>query len=313
MLTNNKFYSFISLYALSFYLLPKQDKLFFLYTVKNIDYLIWLSKLNFQLFVPGIYAKYQFGALGFLIFYPFLALFDRNWKEKYGLTGELYEFPFILERDRANNYQVCKNVQSKYYWYTTFTKHDISTPKVYYYNDKLINEFANEKMTYIKKPEYGGEGAGIEKISLEEYRNTEYDHSVILQEYLKDCHSKSARGVRVFTYCENKKARNYYIWFDTQTTDDFRTQAHHKTTRVFCDLERCEELTVKENDFIGDLTPKLRKLHEEEFHIIPIMSWDMILTCDDAYVFEGNMCPTKTKSKDEELLHKFKGDLSKQL
>jgi len=43
------------------------------------------------------------------------------------------------------------------------------------------------------------------------------------------------------------------------------------------------------------------------------MSWDMILTCDDAYVFEGNMCPTKTRSKDEELLEMFKKDLSKQI
>ena len=104
-------------------MLSKQDKLFFVYSIKNFKYLIWLSELNFQLFVPGIHLKYQFGSLGFLIFYPFVALFDSNWKEQYGFTGELYELPFILERDRINNYKVSKNVQSKYYWYETFTKY----------------------------------------------------------------------------------------------------------------------------------------------------------------------------------------------
>jgi hypothetical protein len=305
--------TFIGLYILAFSILPKQDKLFFIYSIKNFEYLLWLSKLNFQLFVPGIHLKYQLGSLGFIILYPFVALFDRKWKEHYGFTGELYEFPFILERDRINNYKVSKNVQSKYYWYETFTKYGISTPKVYYYNDKRINEVDIDNSIFIKKPEYGGEGAGIEKVSLEEYKNTNYKYKVLLQEYLEDCHSKAARGVRVFTYCENKKARNYYIWFDTQTTNDFRTQAHHKTVRVFCDLENCKELSRKENKYIRDLTIKLRKLHEEEFDIIPIMSWDMILTCDDAYVFEGNMCPTKTRSKDEELLKMFKKDLSKQI
>lgn len=305
--------AFFGLYIITFSRLPKQDKLFFFYIVKNFKYLIWLSKLNFQLFVPGIHMKYQICSIGFIVFYPFLALFDPNWKEKYGFTGELYEFPLILERDRINNYRVSKNVQSKYFWYETFTKYGISTPKVYYYNDQLINQVDVENSVFIKKPEYGGEGAGIEKVSLKEYENTNYKYKVLLQEYLEDCHSKSARGVRVFTYCENKKARNYYIWFDTQTTNDFRTQAHHKTVRVFCDLESCKELSIKENEYIRNLTVKLRKLHEDEFDIIPIMSWDMILTCDDAYVFEGNMCPTKTRSKNEELLKLFKKDLCRQI
>ncbi len=84
--------AFIGLYILAFSILPKQDKLFFIYSIKNFEYLLWLSKLNFQLFVPGIHLKYQLGSLGFIILYPFVALFDRKWKEHYDLQVNCMNF-----------------------------------------------------------------------------------------------------------------------------------------------------------------------------------------------------------------------------
>ena len=57
---------------------------------------------------------------------------------------------------------------------------------------------------------------------------------------------------------------------------------------------------------------KLSSLHESELHIIPILACDIILTCYDAYVFEGNIFPTKTDSKNNELHDIFKRDLVKQ-
>ena len=305
---------FIGLYVIVLSLLPKQERLSLKYSIKNYEYMRWLSKLNFQLFVPGIQLKYQVGTILLFIFYPFLTMLDPLWREKYGFTGEFYEFPLILERDRLYDYEHMKNVQSKYYWYKIFTKYDISTPKVYYYNDEIVNVIPprdNDKV-FIKKPEYGGQGAAIEKITVNEYKSTTYNYNTLLQEYLEDCNSSTARGVRLFTFCENSRARPYYLWYDTQTSDDFRTQSHHKTTRTFCDLNNCKYLSGKENNFIRDVSFKLSSLHESELHIIPILAWDIILTCDDAYVFEGNMCPTKTGSKNNELLDIFKQDLAKQ-
>ena len=305
---------FIGLYILALSLISKQDRLSLKYSVKNYEYMRWLSTLNFQLFVPGIHLKYQIGTILLLIIYPFITLLDPLWREKYGFTGEFYEFPLVLERDRQYNYEHLKNVQSKYYWYKVFRKYDISTPKVYYYNDEIVNVIPpneNDKV-FIKKPEYGGQGSAIEKVGINEYNSSTYNYNTLLQEYLEDCNSSTARGVRLYTLCENDRAEPYYLWYDTQNTDDFRTQSHHKTTRKFCDLNKCEDLSEEENTFIRDVSSKLCNLHETELNIIPILAWDIILTCDDAYVFEGNMCPTKTGSKNNELLNTFKQNLARQ-
>ena len=195
-----------------------------------------------------------------------------------------------------------------------FRKYDISTPKVYYYNDEIVNVIPpneNDKV-FIKKPEYGGQGSAIEKVGINEYNSSTYNYNTLLQEYLEDCNSSTARGVRLYTLCENDRAEPYYLWYDTQNTDDFRTQPHHNTTRKFCDLNKCEDLSEEENTFIRDVSSKLCNLHETELNIIPILAWDIILTCDDAYVFEGNMCPTKTGSKNNELLNTFKQNLARQ-
>ena len=312
MYKKSAFISYCCLYVVAFCVLPRQGTLFFIYALKNVRDIVWLASLNFTLFVQGIWLKYFLISALFLFIYPFVALFDPLWREKYGLTGELYELPLILERDRQNNYKVSKNVQSKLFWHGILNQYDIATPDVYWHNGTQIAGIRYHNQIFIEKPEYGTEGAHIKKVSLEEYKKNNYMYSVLLQEFLEDCNSKFARAVRIFTYCENQKAKKYYkhILY-TQTTNDPRTHLHHKAIKTSCDYHNCKELSPTETQYLKVLTPKLCTLHEKELYIIPIIAWDLILTCNDAYVLEGNMCPAKLM-EDGELLKMFKSDLSRQ-
>jgi hypothetical protein len=55
-----------------------------------------------------------------------------------------------------------------------------------------------------------------------------------------------------------------------------------------------------EQSYINTISQKLLLLHENKFKEIPIIGWDICLTCNGAYVFEGNIgCDIENYNYDE--------------
>ena len=222
-----------------------------------------------------------------------------KWRD-IGFTGELYELPYILEN---NDYKLLKNLQSKFYWYEIFTKYNICTPKVYFYNKIQLCDLPDDEI-FIKKPVYGTQGFGIEKVTMDEYMKSTDSHDVILQEFLENC-EKDKEGVkssRILTLSENDIVVAYSMYVANQTKNDIRSNLVHGNKMTLCNVHNCHGYNELENITLNKTIQKLITLHTNELINIPIIGWDVILTCDCAYVFEGNMCPGKNS---EELKNKL--------
>ena len=55
------------------------------------------------------------------------------------------------------------------------------------------------------------------------------------------------------------------------------------------DLSKCNNLSTKEKKMLINIKDKLLSVHKELKY--PVLGWDIILSCDAAYVLEGNNCP----------------------
>jgi hypothetical protein len=58
---------------------------------------------------------------------------------------------------------------------------------------------------------------------------------------------------------------------------------------TFCKNNHCDFLSRRENEYIHQVCRQLVELHRKEFGVVPLIGWDVCLTCDGPYVFEGNL------------------------
>lgn len=59
-------------------------------------------------------------------------------------------------------------------------------------------------------------------------------------------------------------------------------------------------LSTTEQNYIQEISNQLTALHKKTFYEIPIIGWDICLTCDGPYVFEGNLgCDIEEYNYDE--------------
>jgi len=245
-----------------------------------MDYFIWLGgkDFNFVNAYKGMY--YTLIAL----FFPILSYFDIN--KLFNLEGELYVMPLALKQDKG---KITRKMQSKLFWYYTFKENDINTPKVYYYKDKNKNYLINsiDTKNFILKPEYGTEGVNIKKATLDEFIKIESRSSLLLQEYVKDCFYPNARHFRIITAIDDKC---YLFSLDErkQINDKIASNHANGAALTMCN-ENCDFLSDIEQNYIDEIIQKLVPLHEIEFHAIPFIGWDVCLTCNGPYVFEGNL------------------------
>jgi hypothetical protein len=80
----------------------------------------------------------------FPFFFPIIATFIPQYDLLFGFEGEYFVFPISLHRDTSN---ITKKMQSKLFWYYTFKRNKILTPKVYYYFNNMI--YPSQKMIYL--------------------------------------------------------------------------------------------------------------------------------------------------------------------
>jgi hypothetical protein len=223
-----------------------------------------------------------------ILFYPMIACVIPKWDKLFNLEGQLYPVPLSLK----HNKQLCKDMQSKLFWYYTFRYNDIKTPKIYlhYINSKIetINELDNSKF-FITKPNYGTEGKSIKKIKIEELKN-EYYNDMLLQEYIYDCYSVNTRHFRIYTVSFNKTVYMFGT-YEYKQPNKYKIASNHANGSIikYCNNNTCNFLSHSENIYIKDISDKLINLHTNKFKDIPFIGWDVCLTCNGPYVFEGNL------------------------
>ena len=187
-------------------------------------------------------------------------------------------------------------MQSKLFWYECLVKNKINTPKVYYHiinkTIKEINKPESNISKFIIKPNYGTVCIGIKKIDVSEIKNIK-QNDIIIQEYITDCFTKYARHFRINTIYVEKNAYIFTIYESISNNKAIASNylgsvLGNMTTRV-CRNNNCEFLSVIEQQYIKDIGDKLINLHNNVFSKIPVIGWDICLTCDGPYVFEGNL------------------------
>ena len=256
---------------------PKRDLYLLVYTLKNIKYFLYLSRIFrknllfcFICFIIGI------------IFFPILINLNCLLEPKYFL----YHLVINLEK---NDFSLCKNFQNKFFWYNYFKINNIKTPIVYYYKSILINDIPVTNNNFIQKPIHGTEGLDIKKIKLFEYQ---IDNEIyILQEYIEDCWTKEARHFRLVTE-SNFENSKYFCLYELKQMERNKITSNKNSGGIsrIC-LKECDFLCKDENDQIDYITKKMIEIHQKDFLLVPFIGWDISLTCNGPYVFEGNICP----------------------
>ena len=198
-----------------------------------------------------------------------------------------------MEQDKKG---ITMQMQSKFFWYKIFAKHKLNTPKIFYYckDQKLqiINDVPENEQIFIMKPEYGTEGAGIKKCSVKDFN--EYIKSIntnyILQEYIQDCFYENTRHFRINTTCVNGVPKVFSI-DERKQINNKKVASNHANGGIvtICHHNKCEFLSIVEQRYIKNACNSLVKLHKDEFDVIPLIGWDVCLTCNGPYYFEGNI------------------------
>jgi hypothetical protein len=284
-------------YTLFFYIslifVSKKDRLLYIYLIKNTDYYLWhLYKINDNIIFS--YKLYYISlALLFFTFFPIISLFIPEWHKLLkllNLNDDLYSLAISVNKNKL----LSKNMQSKLYWYYIFSQNNIKTPEVYYYlKDKIlikINEIEehNKSKYFIIKPNYGTQGQSIKKITLNEISNMK--NECLLQEYVKDCFIKEARHFRITTIFIHENIILFYIE-EIKQNNNYKIASNKANGGIltFCKNNNCDFLSNIEQMYIKEISQKLLLLHKNSFHEIPIIGWDICLTCNGPYVFEGNL------------------------
>lgn len=272
-------------------------KKMFLWCILNIDYFIWLYSKNFS-FV-NVYKNVSYLLLA--LFFPFLSYFDID--KLLNLEGEIYIIPITLKQDTSN---LTRSMQSKLFWYYILREHKISTPTIYYYKYKNKNYKINdtENDIFISKPEYGTEGVGVKKINNYDFLKINHTSPLLLQEYVKDCFVKNARHFRIITVFDKIC---YLFSLDERKQHNRKIASNHANgaTIKMC-KENCDFLSEIENDQIKYITNELIALHKKKFNTIPLIGWDVCLTCNGPYVFEGNLGSAIPDEKKKEYMKLIK-------
>jgi glutathione synthase/RimK-type ligase-like ATP-grasp enzyme len=289
-------YLYIILYVISLMCMSHMNYKMYIWTLYNYKYFIWLYSKNFSTTRKMYIFQVIIYSILFPFFFPIIATFIPQYDLLFGLGGEFFVFPISLHRDKKN---ITKKVQSKLFWYYIFKENNILTPEVYYYfNNKkkkltLINNISSLKNDiFIIKPNYGTEGSNIIKETITTFKNmlsyTKQD--LLLQEYIEDCYNDTARHFRINTLSNNNEVVIFSI-FEYKQFDKNKLASNGANGGIatFCGPVNCGFLSKEEQQYIITICDSLKKLHKKEFDILPFIGWDVCLTCNGPYVFEGNL------------------------
>ncbi len=271
------FIIYLIVYILSFIFMDKFHQKIYIYTILNLDHIIHSMKHIFPIYqvtLPIIILTFPL-LYQICLFIKCEFLFHPIWAKSSRLISLMI------------NKELVENMSSKIWWYNIFTENNIETPIVYYHfiNGKkiVINEINQFEIDmnkeFVIKPTFGSGGKGIKKINLDEINNIKGDN--IIQEYIHDCNSINDIHFKIITLYPFWIKREPYLFFILK-------REKNETILKECN-KKCNDLTINEQMYIDQITYKLLKLHKKfEF---PTMAWDICLTCNGAYVFEGAYGP----------------------
>jgi len=258
--------------------------------IQNIDYYVWhLNKINNNILLR--YKLYYISlSVFFFIFFPIIAFLIPTWDKWFNTNGVLHSVAISVYKNKI----LSKNMQSKLFWYYVFLQNNIKTPKVYYYlKNKIlikINEIEEYNISndFIMKPNYGTQGQSIIKIKLNELSNLK--NEFLLQEFIMDCFTKKARHFRINTIFIDGNAKLFFI-LEMKQNNNYKIASNNVNGGLItiCKNNNCDFLSNMEQLYIQEISEKLLLLHKKSFHEIPIIGWDVCLTCNGPYVFEGNL------------------------
>ena len=280
------------MYIFSLSCISKTERYIYNAIISHTSYFYWLSTLGFEITTPFYKIKNFVLFILFVFLFPILSVLQIPIERLFEHEGELYILPIALQQDKTG---VTMKMQSKLYWYSMFSQHNLNTPKVFYYKGKklqLINEMSNDESIFIMKPEYGTEGAGVKKCSSKEFftfikkTNTNY----ILQEYVRDCFYENTRHFRINTTFVNGVTKVFSI-DERKQIDNNKIASNHANggNVTICEHNKCDFLSVVEQRNINKACKSFVKLHKIEFDVIPLIGCDVCLTCNGPYYFEGNI------------------------
>jgi hypothetical protein len=258
------------------------ERKMFIWTFQNLDYFTWIHGKGLSATNPLYMPMCYFLLFSFVLF-PIITMCIPNWFKLCRVDG-LYELPLSLH----NNKQLCKDVQSKMFWYTFLTDMNIYTPVVYYHSDTLINEIQDDTETFIMKPVYGTQGSRVTRVTLEEYKKHS-SNNVILQKLVKDCTYDKARHFRIHTLSYN---RVFGIIEKKQLNNTTASNGGNGSKNRICEHMICDFLSEPEQNQVYAISLRLATVHAGALKDLPHLGWDVCLTCDGPCVFEGNLSAT---------------------
>jgi glutathione synthase/RimK-type ligase-like ATP-grasp enzyme len=277
----------------------------YIWTIYYLKYFIWYYSKNPSTTQKMYVLKIVICLILFPFFFPIIATLIPQYDLLFGFKGEFFVFPISLHRDKHN---ITKKMQSKLFWYYTFKRYNILTPKVYYYYNSnknklnLINDISSQKDDiFIIKPNYGTQGSNITKGTKTTFANmlSYTKRDLLLQEYVNDCYIDYVRHFRINTLCNNDETLIFSI-DERKQLDKDKIVSNHDNGGIFtyCGEINCDFLSKEEQQQIITICNSLKELHKKEFDIIPFIGWDVCLTCNGPYVFEGNIGASMTITPD---------------
>lgn len=273
----------------------KSNLKLYVLSIKHYKYFIWMYHKGFC--GSWVYkCKLSVFVLAFTFIYPLVSLIP-DWERRIGFNGEIIILPISLHRDNAN-YDICKRMNDKYEWFKMLEKHNIPTPDVYYVNLSQIKTTPN-RTHFVMKPIYGTQGTNIEICTKEEYLekiSTKAD-VYILQEYIQDCFTPDTRHFRIMTSCIHNETYVFFINEYKQNSEYVSSNKANGGIKRTCTDVVCDFLTDTENDQLSFISKRLIFLHNKELSIIPFIGWDVSLSCNGPYVFEGNLGASINKER----------------
>lgn len=219
------------------------------------------------------------------IFLKFMNVFFKTiFCNKYQLAiyteGTIYNGLYLLKyhKDTFDRYE------SKLEWAKIFNKYNVNHPKILYkcYDGELIENFQSEM---IYKPDIGRLGNEIKKV---DYVPNCKDKNWILQEFLKDCDSKTPRHYRIITLYTGE----LFCIYQLNTNGGNKIASNHgqggTATLMYYQNKQLNDL----HNGIYKISDELSNINKSEFPYVFSIGWDVILHCEDdykiPYVLEGN-------------------------
>tara|TARA_Y100000389_G_C17457900_1_gene519449 strand:- start:1922 stop:2596 length:675 start_codon:yes stop_codon:yes gene_type:complete len=187
-------------------------------------------------------------------------------------------------------------LDSKLYWSNIFNESYIRHPQTIAYSFKGVQygyEDIQEGCIYISKPiTEGGLGIGVQKVDAAQARDKILTgDNVIVQEYLKDCKTKSIRYYRFVSLYDGTEYLLYMM--DNPNKSAIAGGRLHGGTARLCIGNACD-ISQSENSELSYMMDKLSHLHNEKYPNFFCIGWDIMLNCNVdeesiAYALEGNI------------------------